>query len=141
MAITLQQRNTTRAFARVIGPWLLIVPGVIVLRLPQMERLLAAFIASELFAWFAGALLLLCGLLIIALHQFWSSVSAVLISLFGWFLALRGLVLLVAPQWIERAATGLMGQLLLVRLIFIGLFLIGLWLTVDGWILKPPTAD
>jgi hypothetical protein len=141
MAITLQQRNTTRAFARVIGPWLLIVPGVIVLRLPQMKRLLAAFIASELFAWFAGALLLLCGLLIIALHQFWSSVSAVLISLFGWFLALRGLVLLVAPQWIERAAAGLMGQLLLVRLIFIGLFLIGLWLTVDGWILKPPTAD
>jgi hypothetical protein len=50
-------------------------------------------------------------------------------------------VLLVAPQWIERAAAGLMGQLLLVRLIFIGLFLIGLWLTVDGWILKPPTAD
>jgi hypothetical protein len=54
--------------------------------------------------WFAGALLLFGGLLIIAFHQYWYGPSEILISLFGWFLALRGLVLLAAPQLIERGA-------------------------------------
>jgi hypothetical protein len=43
------------------------------------------------------------GLLIIAFHQYWSSVAAVLITLFGWILALRGLVLMAAPKLYERA--------------------------------------
>ena len=41
--------------------------------------------------------------LIIAFHQYWSSVAAVLITLFGWILALRGLVLMAAPKLYERA--------------------------------------
>jgi hypothetical protein len=41
---------------------------------------------TALFVWFAGALLF-GGLLIIAFHQYWSSVAAVIISLFGWILA------------------------------------------------------
>ncbi len=53
---------------------------------------------------FAGALLLFDGLLIIAFHQYWSSVAAIMISLFGWILALRGLVLMAAPNLYERAA-------------------------------------
>jgi uncharacterized membrane protein YfcA len=45
-----------------------------------------------------GGLLLAAGLIIIAHHQQWSSVAAVLISLFGWYLALRAVVLLAAPE-------------------------------------------
>jgi hypothetical protein len=95
--------SPTRAFARVIGPWLVIVPGIIVLRASGISALASDFFKNGLFVWFAGALLLFAGLLIIALHQYWSSVAAVLISLFGWILALRGLVLMAAPKLYERA--------------------------------------
>jgi hypothetical protein len=81
---TRESQARTRAFARVIGPWLVIVPGIIVLRAPEMGVLASEFFRSELFVWFAVALLLFVGLLIIAFHQYWSSVAAVVISLFGW---------------------------------------------------------
>lgn len=125
----------TRAFARVLGPWLAIVPGIIALRAPAMGALASDFFKSDLFVWFAGALLVFGGLLIIAFHQYWSSVAAVMISLFGWILALRGVVLMAAPDLYERAAMS-MGAISLVRLIFGTLIAIGLYLTYVGWLAK-----
>jgi hypothetical protein len=112
---TPESQARTRAFARVIGPWLVIVPGIIALRAPGMAAFASEFFKSALFVWFAGALLLFGGLLIIAFHQYWSSVAAVLISVFGWILALRGLMLMAAPELYERAAT-LADSTFLVRL-------------------------
>lgn len=137
MAATLESKARTRAFARVVGPWLAIAPGIIVVRMPDMGVLAAAFFENPLFAWFAGALLLFSGLLIIAFHQYWSSPSAMLISLFGWFLWLRGFVLMAAPQLIGRGAAASMGAMPVVRIGFGVLALIGLGLTFVGWIAKP----
>jgi hypothetical protein len=137
MPATPESKARTRAFARVIGPWLAIVPGIIVVRTPELGTLASGFFENALFVWFAGAMLLFGGLLIIAFHQYWSSLPAILISLFGWFLALRGLVLMAAPQLIQRGAAASMGAIPLVRIGFGALVLIGLWLTYAGWIAKP----
>lgn len=136
MPATPESKARTRAFARVVGPWLAIAPGIIVMRMPDMGVLAAAFFENPLFAWFVGALLLFSGLLIIAFHQYWSSVAAVMISLFGWFLALRGLVLMAAPQLIERGAAASMGAVALVRIFFGALVLVGFYLTYVGWIAR-----
>ena len=101
-----------------------------------MGALASEFFKSDLFVWFAGALLLFGGLLIIAFHQYWSSVAAVIISLFGWILALRGLALMAAPELYERAAMS-MDAIPLVRLVFCALVAIGLYLTYVGWLAKP----
>lgn len=138
MPATLASRTRTRAFARILGPWLAIAPGIIVLRAPEMGRLLSGFFENPVIVWFAGALLLFCGLLIIAFHQYWSSVAAVMISLFGWFLALRGLVLMAAPQLIERGAETSLAAMPVVRLGFGSLVVIGLYLTYVGWLSTPP---
>jgi hypothetical protein len=87
---TRDAQTRMRMFAGVIGPWLIIVPGIIVPRASAMDALAAKFFDDELFVWFTGALLLFVGRLIIAFHQYRSSVAAVMISLFGWSLALRG---------------------------------------------------
>jgi hypothetical protein len=140
MPATPQAQNRTRAFARIIGPWLVIVPGIIVLRAPDMGALAAGFFENPVLVWFGGAFLLFAGLLIIAFHQYWSSGAAVLISLFGWLLALRGVILLAVPQIYERAAAGSTGATSLVRLGFAVLVLIGLYLAYVGWIAKPASA-
>jgi len=101
-----------------------------------MGALASEFFKSELFVWFAGALLLFAGLSILAFHQYWSSVAAVLISLLGWILTLRGLVLMAAPQLYERAASS-MDAIPLVRLIFGVLVALGFYLTYVGWLAKP----
>jgi uncharacterized protein YjeT (DUF2065 family) len=139
VSATQESRARTRAFARVMGPWLVIVPGIIVLRASGMSTLASEFFKSGLFVWFAGALLLFAGLLIIAFHQYWSSVAAVLISLFGWILALRGLVLMAAPELYERAATSMEAipeAVPLVQLVFGVLVAIGLYLSYVGWLYR-----
>jgi hypothetical protein len=78
-----EAKARTRAFARVIGPWLVIVPGIVAVRAPEMGTFLSGFFENEVLVWFTGGLLLFCGLLIIAFHQYWYSLSAILISLFG----------------------------------------------------------
>ncbi|MDH7794924.1 MULTISPECIES: hypothetical protein [unclassified Beijerinckia] len=127
----------TRAFARVLGPFLAIVTAVAAYRMPTMAAMFSDFFANGAVVWITGALLLLCGMIIIALHQYWRAPAAVLISLFGWLLVLRGAIVLVAPNLMIRGGEALMPHQTLLRLSF-GLFtLIGLYLTYVGWIAKP----
>ena len=133
----------TRAFARVIGPFLVIVPALIAVRMQKMGPIVGSFFENPMLVWLVGAMLLLGGLLIIAHHQYWSGASAIMISLFGWFLALRGVVLLAAPQLYARGVAASMNSMNLTpafRVFFGLLVLVGLWLTFVGWIAKPPAA-
>jgi hypothetical protein len=138
MPATPESKASTRAFARVIGPFLVIVPGIIAARAPEMGVQLSAFFENAALVWITGALLVFAGLFIIANHQYWSSASAILISLFGWFLALRGLALLVVPHLYEKAGIEAMNAIPLVRIGFGLLVLAALWLAYTGWIAKPP---
>lgn len=140
MPATLESRARTRAYARIIGPWLVIVPGAIALRAPEMGTFVSEFFGNSMLVWFSGAMLLFCGLLIIAFHQYWSSAAAVIVSLLGWILALRGLALLIAPQLIESVAEATVGAIALVRFGFGAVILVGLYLTYVGWIATPPAA-
>ena len=105
-----------------------------------MGRYLSAFFENAALVWVTGCMPL-GGLLIIAHHQYWSSLAAILISLLGWFVALRGVTLLVAPQLFERAAAAAKNMTPIVQLGFGVLVLIGLWLTFVGWIAKFPGAS
>ena len=92
MPATPESRARTRAFARVIGPFLSIIAASVAVRMPSIGPLVASFFDSPMLVWMTGAMLLLGGVFIIANHQYWSGLSAIVISLFGWFLALRGVV-------------------------------------------------
>jgi hypothetical protein len=43
MPVPQDLRSQTRAFARVLGPWLALVPGIIALRAPDMGELASDF--------------------------------------------------------------------------------------------------
>jgi len=137
MPATAESRARTRAFARVIGPFLVTVPSIVAALAPEMNAFVAAFLENGALVWTTGGLLILGGLLIIVYHQYWSSPSAVFISLFGWVLAIRGTALLAVPQLIVRDATGAMVAFPAVRLGFGLLFMAGVWLTFVGWAAEP----
>lgn len=86
-------------------------------------------------------------LIIIGGHRSWRGPLAVTVSLFGWFVALRGLLLIVAPATVESGAEATMLSptgLVLGRIFFGALAVMGLLLTYAGWFTKPtapaPTA-
>ena len=120
---TAEDARRTRAFARVIGPFVAVATVIVAIRLPDLTGLVDDLFANAVLPWMLGAMMLIAGLIVIAFHQYWRSVTAVLISLFGWFVALRGVTLMAFPATIEtRAADTLASQgLLLVARIFFGL--------------------
>jgi hypothetical protein len=109
---------------------------IVAIRLPDLTGLIDDLFANAVLPWILGAMMLVAGLIVIAFHQYWRGVTAVLISLFGWFVALRGLTLMAFPSAIETGAGDTLASpgLLLAARIFFGLMtFMGLWLTYVGW--------
>jgi hypothetical protein len=130
-------RLRTRTLARVLGPFIASATLIVAIRLPDLTGLLDDLFANAVLPWILGAFMLVSGLVVIACHQYWYSVTAVLISLFGWFVALRGLTLMAVPSAIETGAGGALaspGLLLGARIFFLLLTAMGVWLTYVGWV-------
>ena len=134
----------TRAFARVIGPFVTVATLIIGIRLPDLTGLLDGLFSNAALSWILGGMMLVAGLIIIAFHQHWRGVSAVLISVFGWFVALRGTAMMAIPNAIETGAGETIASpgLLFAARIFFGLLTVmGLWLTYVGWIAPTPVDN
>jgi len=130
----------TRGFARVIGPFVAIVAVIAAFRMPEITTapFLDTFFQNPITVWITGAMLVLLGLLVIAQHAIWSSAPAVVISLLGWILLVRGIALLTVPQLYERLALA-MANVTGLRIGAGVLALVGIWLALAGW--RAPPAD
>lgn len=129
----MEASRRTRMLARVIGPYFLVVPVTAALRAPQLQAVLSDFEASPVWAWFGGAITLLLGLVVVALHPHWNGAPAVIVSVLGWLMVLRGVLLLAFPAALMSAANAVIGTGAVWRVAYLGLALMGLYLTVVGW--------
>jgi len=140
MSTSQQSEVRTRMFARVMGPYLTIVPTTVAVRGGYMQELFNEFKANPMWPWLYGAILLMGGLFIIAFHQYWRSPAAVIVSLVGWFFAIRGILLLTVPRAYDAAGNAIYtsGASAMIWVLFICLASAGLYLTYVGW--KPERA-
>jgi hypothetical protein len=135
MTASQQSQIRTRMFARVMGPFFTIVPTTVAVRGSYMQSLFTEFKANPMWPWLYGAILLMGGLVIIAFHQYWRSPAAAIVSVVGWFLAIRGVILLTVPQAYNAAgnAVDCSGASAVIWVLFICLASAGLYLTYVGW--------
>jgi vacuolar-type H+-ATPase subunit I/STV1 len=136
-----QSQIRTRMFARVLGPFFTIVPITVAVRGSHMRTLFTEFQANSMWPWLFGTILLMSGLVVIAYHQYWRSPAAVIVSAVGWFLAIRGVLLLSVPQAYDAAGNAIYssGATVLIRVLFVCLASAGLYLTYVGW--KPESTS
>jgi hypothetical protein len=136
-----QSQIRTRMFARVMGPYLTIVPTTVAVRGGYMQELFTEFKANPMWPWLYGAILLAGGLFIIAFHQYWRTPSAVIVSVVGWFFLIRGILLLTVPRAYDAAGNAIYssGASAMLWVLFIGLASAGLYLTYVGWKPQPDT--
>lgn len=135
MSASAQSIDTTRRFARVLGPFFAIVSATVVVRAPA--ELLAEFGATAIWPWVSGAFVLMGGIIVVALHPYWHGVAAVIVSLLGWLMVLRGVLLLGFPDTFISIANHTVGAENVWRIVFGGVTLVGLYLTYIGWIARP----
>jgi hypothetical protein len=133
MSASHQSEIRTRMFARVLGPFFVIVCITAAVRASEMPALMSAFGTNALWSWVAGAFVLIGGLVTIALHSYWRGPAAIIVSILGWLVALRGLLLLAFPTAFISMANSVIGMGALWRAVCIGFAVIGLYLTYVGW--------
>ncbi len=137
MSSSQQTQATTRAFARVIGPFLTILTSTAVARASAMPTLLAEFRANSVWPWVTGAFVLLSGLIVVALHQYWRGAPAIIVSVLGWLAVLKGFFLMALPQTYLSFAGTAVDAVTWWRAGFIAMALVGLYLTFIGWAPAP----
>jgi hypothetical protein len=137
MSASHQPQIATRMFARVLGPFLVIVSITAAARAAEMPALISDFRANALWSWVAGPFVLIAGLVMIALHSYWRSPAAIVVSVLGWLVALRGLLLLAFPAAFISMANSMIDMGSLWRAVCIGFAAIGLYLAYVGWMPAP----
>jgi hypothetical protein len=137
------QQLRTRLFARVLGPFFVIVAATTVARASDMRKLLSDFEASSAWPFVTGGFLLLASLVIVALHQYWRGTAAITVSVVGWVLALRAVILMAFPHAFMAAANAAIGMTALWVSVDIFIGLVGLYLIYVGWgrAPSPPAAQ
>src|SRR5262245_40369234 len=98
MTSSQQSHNKTRTFARIFGPYVVIIAVTAALRPTDMRALLSGFETNPLWSWVAGAFILLVGLTVVALHSHWRGAVAVIVSALGWLVVIKGLFLVAFPH-------------------------------------------
>lgn len=128
-----QVHDRTRMFARVLGPFLVIVDVAVVLRASDMRTLLSDFSADSAWPWMSGAFILIGGLVIVALHQHWHGPAAIIVSVLGWLIVARAIFLLFFPDTFMSLANNMIGETVWLIVACGVAALIGAYLTYVGW--------
>lgn len=136
-------QTRTRFFCRVLGPFLVIIDVTAVARASDMQGLLSQFEANSMWAFVAGAFILVFGLVVVASHQYWRGAAAIIVSLLGWLIVLRGLLLVAFPKVFVSVANSMIGAQALWIALCVVFALVGLYLTYVGWTPLPsrPTSQ
>jgi hypothetical protein len=132
-----QPSDRTRMFARVLGPYLVIVTATALTNTARLRTLLSDFDANSVWPWVTGAFVLLSGLVVVALHQYWRGPAAVIVSLLGWLTALKGLFLMALPATYMSFANSALDAVAWWRTGFVAMALVGFYLTYVGWFPAP----
>ena len=140
--------NTSRSLARLMGPILLVI-GIgmacgLIMEGAGYSNVLKEFIANRALIFLTGILALLAGVAIINVHNVWVPDWRVIVTVLGWLLVLRGIMLLVFPLTVQvfgdRVATSEAGVTAGAALTFV----LGAILCVMGyehmWASKPRRA-
>jgi hypothetical protein len=97
--------DTSKSLARLMGPILLVI-GIgmafgLMMEGEGYSNVLKEFIANRALIFLTGVLALLAGVAIVNVHNVWVPDWRVIITVLGWLLVLRGVMLLVFPLTVQ----------------------------------------
>ncbi len=90
-----------------------------------------------MWAYVTGAFILLTGLTVVALHQYWRSPAAIIVSVLGWMTTAKGLSLLAIPGTYISTVNSAVEPVSWWVAGFVVVALVGIYLTYVGWAPAP----
>ena len=111
--------------------WYLIFFFFILSYNPKRIKQILSFLEDEKFSILVAFIAIVIGLLNILFHNFWDSSATVIVSLIGWIALFKGLMLFAFPSLALKSIDFI--SLKLIQVIYVLLFLMGLYLLNTGY--------
>lgn len=128
------RHDSTLVAARILGPLLIVAGIMFITQTQRMRTSLAGFLLNDEVMITGGFLSLILGLALVTFHNRWDTISGGIISVIGYIMAIRGAVLLLAPQVMNDGADIIMRQPNFLPIIGCLMALLGVWLAYTGYI-------
>ena len=126
--------DPTLVAARILGP-LFVMTGILLITQPdRVIGSIGGFLTNPSLMNLAAFVTLVLGLAIVTFHQRWDSFTAIIISVIGWLMVVRGGVMLLAPDLILVTANFVERQRQAIPIGGLLAALLGVWLTYTGYI-------
>lgn len=132
-------KQRTRTAARIVGPYLVVMGGMLAVRAPAMALMLPAFMQDGPLVLVAGAFTLLASLTLLAFHHHFTSLAAAVISVVGIAGALKGAWLLIAPELGAPLTASIVRAAPVLIIVALLMMLVGAWLSIVGWLGRKET--
>jgi hypothetical protein len=132
-----ESANPTRYMARALGLFLLVFGIAVAMRTTTLYMLIPAFFQDGALVFVTAVFGMALGAAMVAAHNRWNSLAAIIISLFGWVTFIRSALILIAPALVASIATNAARTEILPLVAGLIAALIGAYLIFVGWFSKP----
>lgn len=132
------QAAATRFSARVAGPFLVVLAVMIFLRYETFPEFLPLIMDDAPLVLVTGLFTLVLGLVWFAAHHHFGSAAAIVVTILAALTAIRGAVLMLAPQAIFGVADNVSRNPPIMLVTTTVSLLLGAWLTYVGWFAAKP---
>ena len=127
------EADSTRTLARIVGPALIAGGLAVLVRRGELPIILEAFAQDAALGFVAGLVGLVAGLCLLSFHSRVSTLAALVLTLLGWLMVLRGLGLLFAPSYVIVAAHWFVETPHAFDTVGVVVALFGAWLSTVGF--------
>lgn len=128
--------NRTLYMARALGLFLLVFGIGVALRATTLYLLIPAFFQDGALVFVTAIFGMAVGAAMVAAHNRWNSLPAIIVSLFGWITFIRSAVILIAPTIVASIAANAAHVQIVPTVAGLIAALIGAYLTFVGWFSK-----
>lgn len=95
--------QTSIFLARLMGPVMFVIGLSLAINSKIYTEMSAEFVASRPLVYLAGAFALTLGVSLLLNHNVWAADWRIIITLFGWFATINGVLRLMFPDWVRRS--------------------------------------
>ncbi len=125
--------QTSQFIAGLIGPLFIVIAVGILFRRDQFEVIAEQATRNQALIFFAGMILLVCGLAIVRFHNTWEWSWTLIVTLFGWLSIIGGIARMLYAGQVESIREAVGKNELGIKLTAWGCLLLGAFLSVKGY--------
>ena len=121
--------------ARLIGPYIVLIGTGLIFNQKLFRQIMEDFPKNHALVFVTGLFTFIAGLAILLFHNIWVADWRVIITVFGWAAFIKGIWLAVLPGTLVKTTKLYMKNINLVMIPWAIMILVGIFLTVQGYII------